>query len=119
MITSSTDENGCVDIRPVDVRILVPGAVVVEVGRLRASSPDVVAIEVSLHSKYAGVSGIGGGDDCAPNVALEATERTLRLSETAFRDEDTFIEFPEYIGWDVFAAEVAKSTLRVCLTRRV
>jgi hypothetical protein len=75
----------------------------------------IAAIEVDMRTKRADV-GSFGSEDGVPNLHLHANEYSL------YTDTDhtgwTDVAFPDYKGWDIFAASVSKYTLSVCLVRR-
>jgi len=109
-------DGGNADIIDVAVRIVQQGVVRVQSARLYRRRPGVACICVDMRSKYARLSSIGGGDEASPSLMLAADARTLKLDTTKPKAMDTMVEFPEYIGWSVFAAEGAgRYTLRVCL----
>jgi len=103
--------------KPVRVRVVHQGAVRVNVAHRHASGPRCVAVYVDLHSKYAEIGCLMSGDDCAPGVVLDANAETLHLARGHKRTEGTEISFPEYRGWQVFCADLARYTLAVCLVK--
>lgn len=72
------------------------------------------ALIVDLKSKYAQVCGSSVDDYCG--VILDATKDTL-FTDKKRKNLFTEISFPEFVGWRVFAAEVSKYTLKVCLMK--
>jgi hypothetical protein len=91
-----------------ELRVTEQGSIHVETARLLRVGENVVAIEVVLEQKRCEVQGVGGNE-----MWLGVNEHTLH----ADGDKWTVIEFPEYVGWEVWAAEVVKYTLAVCLIR--
>lgn len=69
---------------------------------------------VDLKSKYAQVCGSSVDKSCA--VILEATKDTI-FTDIEMNGCLTEIGFPEFVGWRVFAAEVSKYTMKVCLMK--
>jgi hypothetical protein len=104
------------ELKEVAIRVTEQGAVRVNAAHLHRAGDGFAAVYVDLHSKRVELAGTGNGDDEAPSVTLEVNEHTLQLDETQPRDRVTTFEFPEYIGWRVFATEVTgRYTLAVCL----
>lgn len=90
-----------------------PGAVRVSHGHVDRRSEAIVCLIVDLKTKRAAVAGSEQGD--YPGVSLEATEDSLYLAKNVPRDRETVIEFRDFPGWRVFAAEGGKNLIRVVL----
>ena len=101
---------------PIDISIVEQGAPIVENGIVCRKGKTVVALSLNLRSKYCTVAAKWGGSDAIPGIFIEATDESLYL-DTTKKGADTFIEFPEYKGWSVHAAVVARYTLSVCLVK--
>ena len=102
--------------KEVAIRVTEQGAVRVNAAHLHRAGNGIAAVYVDLHSKRAGLAWTGNGHDEAPSVTLEANEHTLHLDETKPRESTTTFEFPEYVGWRVFATDgPGRYTLAVCL----
>lgn len=92
-----------------------PGAVRVSHGHVNRQAGSIVCLIIDLKTKRAAVAGSDQGD--YPGVALEATEASLYVNKRVPRDQETVIEFRDFPGWRVFAAEAGKYLVRVVLTR--
>jgi hypothetical protein len=85
---------------------------------IERSSPDIKCVYIDLHTKYAEVVAVGGGAS-GPSVLLGATKRSLHCARGKKRDEWTEIKFPDLDeNWDVFATDIGRYSLSVCLIRR-
>lgn len=89
------------------VDVLHQGAVKVASVRTVAKGENVVALEVQLEDKGACIYYTGSAAD-APLVALHSADSEKPLQPTR-------LTFPQFLGWDVFAAGVGRYTLSVCL----
>ena len=89
-------------------------------GYLVRGNDEVVTFYVDLDSKYCEVIGSGGNtDEEGPMIFLDATEHSLHLGPASDPDCGTAIQFPEFPGWHVHAAELSKYTLAVALTKPI
>jgi len=91
--------------KEVALRVTQQGAVRVNVASIYREAPGIVCIYVDLHSKRVDTPMVGGGANEPPTLFFSADEYTLHLDESKPRDSLTIVEFPEYVGWHVFAAE--------------
>lgn len=98
-----------------EIKIVTQGAPVINAGSVYSKGADVVALEIDLHSKYCEVSATSGGE--FPGIFIDANERSLELDKTKSVEESTFIEFPQYAGWNVWCSGIGRYTLSVCLVR--
>ena len=91
------------------------GEVVVNYGWVEAAGERVAALAFDMKTKRPEViaTSCGGDNPCAPGVILSG-QHALYINE-AKRGEPTHIIFPEYSGWRVHCAEVARYTLKICL----
>jgi hypothetical protein len=105
------------DPRETELSIRQQGAVIVNGAIVVRESPDIACISVDLRSKRAQISGVCGDLEGTPELMLSASAETLHLDETKAMDEETLIGFPEFNGWRVFAADLSRYTLSVCLVR--
>lgn len=100
----------------VAIRVTQQGAVRVNAAHLYRLAEGIAAVYVDLHSKRAELACTGSGDNEPPDVTLLANDETLHLDETQPRDSPTTFEFPEYVGWRVFAADGPRRyTMAICL----
>ena len=100
-----------------EVRLTItPGVARVNVAYLAHSSPDIVCIEIDMHTKRAVVDG-GESSGEFPVVCIGADDETLHLDTRA--TTNTRVSFPDYPGWDVDVAECTRYTCRVVLVRPV
>ena len=97
---------------------ITQGAVVVNIAHVMLAHDDVALVHVDLKSKRAAMSGTFGSSDGAVGVSLMADENTTRLDESKDRDSFTEIEFPQFVGWNIFAVDgPSRYTLSVVFTR--
>lgn len=99
------------------IKISHQGAVVVNRAFVCEASQKLLALEIDLHSKYCELLG-DGEDNNIPNIMVGANKRSLHLDKTKPKDEPTVIDFPGLKGWDIFASETSKYTVRVCLIKK-
>lgn len=100
----------------VAIRVTLQGAVRMNAAHLHKAGDGIAAVYVDLHSKRSELACTGSGDDEPPSVTLWANDDTLHLDETQPKDAPTTFEFPDYIGWRVFAADgPGRYTLAICL----
>lgn len=93
---------------PIPHMILTQGSAKIEVVYMWESSPTTVAIGIQTEGRCA--LHFTGSDEDVPEVGIES----VGAQEGAM---STVISFPQYAGWDVWAAHAQKSTLHLCLTR--
>lgn len=85
-----------------------------------AESATVVALELGFDSKYAEIDGLMSDNDSEhpgnplPGIMVSANERTLDTNHDK-KDQWTFIRFPAYRGWSVFATYCGRYTAHVVL----
>lgn len=100
----------------VPVNVAVQGGVRVNTAVAVLDCGNCLLLRVDLHSKYARLLSVGSGEEEGPSVYLAADKNTLNLDETKPRDAVTLIEFPEFEGWSVFAAnEPGRYTMALVL----
>lgn len=95
--------------------VVTPGEILVNEATLMVDSPAIAAISIDCRSKRPRLL-CSGSDENGPLVMLCRGDETLHAD--ASTTHPTIISFPGYAGWEVFAAEVAKYTLSVCLWNR-
>lgn len=87
-------------------------------GYLVRGNHEVVTFYVDLESRYCRVSGSGGNtDDEGPMIFITETEHSSNLGPAIDPECDTVIQFTEFPGWQIHAAEISKDVLAVALTR--
>lgn len=103
------------DLRSASFEVEYEGEVVVNHGWVEAEGERVVALAFDMKTKRPEViaTSCGGDEPCAPGVILSG-DHALHINE-AKKGEPTHIVFPEYPGWSVHCADVARYTLNVCL----
>ncbi len=97
-------------------RIVEQGAPLVNWAWIVAESPEIVALEIDLKSKNC-ATGATCSDGSMESLLIEATEYSLHLHPRRRREAWTQISFPRWPTWDIFAANIARYTLRVCLVK--
>lgn len=93
------ERQGCIDVNSCSVLFDADG---------------VVVLEIDLKSKYAILESTGGGS-AGPSVHIGATERTLYLRDGFGLEDTTEILFPRWVGYSVWASDVARYSCTVCL----
>jgi hypothetical protein len=73
---------------------------------------DVVIAEIDMQSKWCEVSSTLTGDKFL-GVFVNATKRSLHLLEGKDMEEETLINFPNFLGWRIYSAECCRYTLRL------
>jgi len=85
--------------------------------------PSIAVVEIDLHSKYAELQTYSNGTWISeerisgPSFVLDKNEATLHLSEK--HEGWTEIVLPDFFGWEVFCCDLARYTLRACLTSQL
>ena len=98
--------------------IKTQGSPLINGGYVRETGENIVALEIDLKSKYCEISCSFGGSDGTCGVWIEANERSLNLNKEVKRGAPTIIEFTDFSGWEVFAGNIGRYTLSVCLIRK-
>jgi hypothetical protein len=100
-----------------EVRCVVnhQGAPIINGAVLTRESKDIVFIKVDCNSKYCKVVGHFSGDSCG--IYVSANERSLNLKNDVDRDEPIRLTFPDFAGWEVFATNVSRYTILICLIK--
>jgi len=93
------------------------GAPVVNGGYVYRIGRNIVALEIDLKSKYCEVSISFKDSDGTCGLYITTNERSIHLNKKVSREEPTVLEFPDFIGWDVFAYGIGRYTLSVCLVK--
>jgi hypothetical protein len=83
-----------------------------------AEGDNFVAFEIDMQTKRAIVLGSGCDEDEQPSLHLGIDENSVHFSEGE-RDQDTEILFKNYPNYRVFAAEINRYTLKVCLFKEI
>jgi hypothetical protein len=103
----------------VDFKIKKVGAPIINNGYIKEVGKNIVAIEFDLRSKWCEVDGVYGGDDEPCGIYIAANEKSTNLNENIKREKLTIIEFPDFIGWDVFMTDINKYTLKICFIKKI
>lgn len=101
----------------IKVKIAHQGAPIVNYGEIAEVGKNIIGLYVDLKSKYCEVDAMTTGSDGICGVYIGTNEESIKLKEDVDRNEPTKIEFPEFKGWNVFAAHLGRYTLSVCLIR--
>jgi len=89
------------------------GAPIVNNGWIRIDGEYIVALCIDLKSKYCDVSATSSG--IFPGIVISTTGQSLHLHKK--KTGDTWIEFPQYAGWDVWCSNIQRYTLSICLIK--
>lgn len=92
------------------------GEVLVNHRHVRIHHSNVVCLEVDLATKYAEIACYDYNVEEVPTIFLTAGVDALHIDPKQ-EGRWTGVSFKDYAGWDVFAAEVSRYTLRVTLTK--
>ena len=104
------------ELKSVTLQVTKQGAVRVNAAHVHREAPGIVCIYVDLHSKRVETPMVGSGDNEPPTLYFTAGEHALHFDESKAHDSMTIVEFPEYVGWNVFACDgPARYTLGVVL----
>lgn len=87
------------------MQISLQGCVRVSHAYMHAEADGIACIYVDLHSKRAMEPMLSCGPDQYPELYFTANEETMGLDGTKPRDSMTVVQFPEYLGWDIFACD--------------
>lgn len=87
---------------------IIQGAILVNAAIVLHEHEDVVCIAIDLKSKYPGGITAGGSSDAfPPSVYVESDHNTTNTNVNYPQYQDTQVEFLDYVGWNVFAANIA------------
>jgi hypothetical protein len=103
----------------VDFKIKKVGAPIVNNGYIKEVGKNVIAIELDLRSKWCDVEGFYGGNDEPCGIHIGTNIKSVSLNENVSRFEPTIIEFPDFVGWDIFLTDINKYTLKICLIKKI
>lgn len=95
--------------------ILKQGGPILNLGHIKSSNANLVAIEIDLGSKSCNVSCDSKTEAGAPLLVIDGTNAIYL--KAGLEHEDTEIALPDYVGWSVFSAHISRYTLRICLLR--
>lgn len=98
----------------VEIKITEQGKPVIDEGWVVQAGKNVVAIQIEMISKYCETVGHLCGE--IPGIIIQPSTRSTNLKEDA--EEFTETIFPEFAGYDVFAANIFRYTLNVCLVKK-
>ena len=101
---------------PTTLKIIEQGEPIVtpDSARVVARGEKVAAVVVDMESKWC--EAWRGVTNEVLKLALMPTEHSINLDTT--KGGVTIIAFPDFPGWEVFAAEISKATLFVTLIHR-
>ena len=85
-------------------------------GYIETKGKNIVAIEIDLKSKYCDVDYTIHGSDGDCGIGIVATEESLHINKKK-KEVATEIYFPEFNGWYIWATNLSRYTLYVCLVR--
>ncbi len=95
--------------------ISTQGAILVNYAYVHEWGNDVCAIAVDMRSKRGEIISDGCDDDNLPMVIVEAVEESVHLKRGVDRMAPTVIVFPQFKGWTVWASNISKYTIYICL----
>lgn len=110
--------------KEVEIKIGQQGRVIIGSASLHAfsaaflfkESDDIHLIELDLHSKYANIDAIIGGDG-EPGISLSADGNTLHVDQSRAPGLSTVVYFPQYKGWSIYSASAARYSVSICMVR--
>jgi hypothetical protein len=91
------------------------GAVVVNDSNIFRDHGGTLLVEVDLYSKHADLAGRDSGPTRGPGVSFCANEITRNIDIAMPMDAMTEIEFPDLVGWHVWASDMARYTCLLVL----
>jgi hypothetical protein len=104
---------------PKEVRcnISPQGAPVINAAYSIIRHKDIVTIELDMKSKYCDIDFSMWSSSDGPGVCIVANKRSLYLKDRIRRNATTFVTFPEFKRWSVYAWSGGRYTFCICLTR--
>lgn len=109
--------------REIKYEVEVMGKAIPGSAWLVKASDGIVAIELDMRTKWAEISATSSTHAAyteahllVPGILIDISERSLHMDDEA-GDQLTHITFPEYLGWEVWAANLSRYTCCICLTR--
>ncbi len=95
------------------------GAPIAHAAIIRDLNKNLVALEILMKSKYCEIFGAYGGDENdPPGISIFANKSSLILNKKVKKGEPTYVSFPDFGGWDVYATGAGRYGFRVCLLRK-
>lgn len=73
---------------------------------------------LDLNTKHCEIDFTSGGGDDLVRIYISASDRSIQLKKGKDKDDPTTIELTDSLGWDIFAVELTKWSLRVCLVKK-
>jgi hypothetical protein len=101
------------DYHETEIKIIQPGAPVINSAWVVYKTDQVILIEVDLQSKYCSVN-ISSGN----SVLINANEYSLHLDDSVDPDLDTWVEFPEAEGYSFFGHSSGRYTIQLTFFKR-
>jgi len=102
------------------LKIAQQGAAIINVGYITHVGENVAAVHVDMTSKYCEVGCTGsqcdGEKKGVPLLLVDANERSIKLKKGKEKDS-TEIHFPQFSGWDIWAANAARYSIYICFVR--
>ena len=92
------------------------GAAIINHGWIQALSETVVAIGIDMRSKRC-IIGATGSDGEVPLIMIDTNSESLHL-KLGKEGELTEVAFPDFKGWSVWSADIARYTVAICLIKR-
>jgi hypothetical protein len=115
---------------PIEINVLNQGKPIVNEGFIIVKSDSIVAAAIDMKSKYCIIESIPirfEKKKLPPAINIGYTAESLYLNDT-FQESDnvskeffpasnTFIEFPEFEGWEIWCANLARYTLQFSMIK--
>lgn len=105
-----------IDFKETPLTVQTQGRVRVNFAYEYLRNPDVVLVDIDLHTKYADVSGYSETGSGAPEIYLNAGGNAIHVDEST--NDETTISLDAFAGYDIFTADVKRYTLRVAMVRK-
>ncbi|MFA6355403.1 MAG: hypothetical protein WCW65_03190 [Candidatus Paceibacterota bacterium] len=99
------------------IEIEQQGAPVVNCGWILKEYKDVATVEIDMRSKYCEYECSIGGSDGTCGIGIGTSERSLYLDESKPREHSTIINFPQFVGWNIFAVVSSRYTVAICFVK--
>ncbi len=103
--------------KPLNILTIHSGAPIVNHGIVLKKESGIALFSIDLKSKYCEVDFISSDEEGNCRLHISANDMSVNLNSSVGRNEPTSIEFPDFKGWSLFACNLSRYTLRVCLTR--
>ncbi len=97
--------------------VTMQGAMLINHAYIHQAGTNVCAIAVDMKSKRGEILCDGCDENNSPMIIIEAVKESMHLKKGVKRTEPTVMVFPEFKHWSVWASNVTKYTIYICLVK--